>query len=112
MTDGITLIRQRAASMTNDIKAANGTHRSKQDNTLAPANATTLDQNGINTTDAVTVEDEPFVVVSQDEYSEHASAITHAKFSAGGNLIASCDMDNIVRYVWMIYWKLLLIGKY
>ncbi|CDS13469.1 hypothetical protein LRAMOSA05645 [Lichtheimia ramosa] len=99
MTDGITLIRQRAASMTNDIKAANGTHRSKQDNTLAPANATTLDQNGVNTTDAVTVEDEPFVVVSQDEYSEHASAITHAKFSAGGNLIASCDMDNIVR-IW------------
>lgn len=102
MTDGITLIRQRAASMTNDIKAAaNGTHRSKQDNALAPVNATTMDQNGTNATDTVPVEDEPFVVVSQDEYSEHASAITHAKFSAGGNLIASCDMDNIVRYVYI-----------
>lgn len=43
------------------------------------------------------VEDEPFLVVSQEEYMEHASAITHARFSSEGNLIASCDMDNIVR---------------
>lgn len=33
----------------------------------------------------------------QDEFLEHNSGIVHARFSSEGNLIASCDMDNIVR---------------
>lgn len=51
----------------------------------------------LNGMDGLVGTDEPFVIVSQEEFSEHASAITHAKFSTQGNLIASCDMDNIVR---------------
>ncbi|KAG0225073.1 WD repeat-containing protein 91 [Actinomortierella wolfii] len=43
--------------------------------------------------------DEPFVIVSQETFLEHQSGITHAKFSCEGNLIASCDAENIVR-VW------------
>ncbi|KAL0079659.1 hypothetical protein J3Q64DRAFT_1644901 [Phycomyces blakesleeanus] len=83
MTDGITLIRRRAASMTTDAKA-NG------------AKAKVGSQEKKN---EKTVPKGPFVIVSQEEFSEHASAITHAKFSTEGNLIASCDMDNIVR-IW------------
>ncbi|KAF9154434.1 WD repeat-containing protein 91 [Actinomortierella ambigua] len=43
--------------------------------------------------------DEPFVIVSQETFLEHQSGITHARFSCEGNLIASCDAENIVR-VW------------
>ncbi|KAF9975926.1 WD repeat-containing protein 91 [Actinomortierella ambigua] len=43
--------------------------------------------------------DEPFVIVSQETFLEHQSGITHACFSCEGNLIASCDAENIVR-VW------------
>ncbi|KAG9293772.1 hypothetical protein G9A89_019109 [Geosiphon pyriformis] len=44
-------------------------------------------------------ETEPFNVTSQELYLEHASGISLAKFSSEGNLIASCDVDNIVR-IW------------
>ncbi|KAI9499031.1 WD40-repeat-containing domain protein [Zychaea mexicana] len=125
MTDGITLIRRRAASMTNELKAGNGATKSKSASTdKATSTITTMmagggssmdkaaatlsvnqgsspsDPNGSAGSDVIIVDDEePFVVVSEEEYSEHASAITHAKFSSEGNLIASCDMDNIVR-IW------------
>ncbi|ORZ25829.1 hypothetical protein BCR42DRAFT_401016 [Absidia repens] len=121
MTDGISLIRKRAASMTSpqQIKA-NGT---KIDTKVSPTCTTTtlnpitatitnlshdtsLDRNSngdsvdaLDEMNDLTGTDEPFVITSQEEFSEHASAITHAKFSTQGNLIASCDMDNIVR-VW------------
>ncbi|RUS21790.1 hypothetical protein BC937DRAFT_91464 [Endogone sp. FLAS-F59071] len=42
-------------------------------------------------------DEEPFMIMSQDEFLEHNSGIVHARFSSEGNLIASCDMDNIVR---------------
>ncbi|KAI9320163.1 WD40-repeat-containing domain protein [Dichotomocladium elegans] len=115
MTDGISLIRQRAASMTNDLKSTNGIlktkHPDKPVTTVLPpadqAQSGYTDKNGrresltlASAGDNIVVgDDEPFVVVSQEEFSEHASAITHAKFSTEGNLIASCDMDNIVR-IW------------
>ncbi|CAG8538442.1 3055_t:CDS:10 [Dentiscutata erythropus] len=39
----------------------------------------------------------PFTIMNQEIYLEHASGISLAKFSHKGNLIASCDIDNIVR---------------
>ncbi|KAG2221160.1 hypothetical protein INT45_007737 [Circinella minor] len=138
MTDGISMIRRRAASMTNELKAGNGGTKSKSiekttsssssstiaGDKLVPGIVTTTSTtptptavtlhsstggttttslnptNGSLSSDGIVVdEEEPFVVVSEEEYSEHASAITHAKFSSEGNLIASCDMDNIVR-IW------------
>ncbi|CAG8478878.1 7972_t:CDS:10 [Dentiscutata heterogama] len=41
----------------------------------------------------------PFTIMNQEIYLEHASGISLAKFSHKGNLIASCDMDSIVS-VW------------
>ncbi|KAI8341688.1 hypothetical protein BC941DRAFT_414230 [Chlamydoabsidia padenii] len=139
MTDGISLIRKRAASMTtpqqnktngtkNDTKAiatcTTTTITTTAHNPITTSMTTltndtiTINNDGNNNTtnnsseinnsnnndtlngmDDLTGTDEPFVIVSQEEFSEHASAITHAKFSTQGNLIASCDMDNIVR-VW------------
>ncbi|KAI9255118.1 WD40-repeat-containing domain protein [Phascolomyces articulosus] len=123
MTDGISMIRRRAASMTNELKAGNGgtkTQKAMEKTTtstgdklvpgllstaatavVASTPATALDPaNAGSGSDIIVVdEEEPYVVVSEEEYSEHASAITHAKFSSEGNLIASCDMDNIVR-IW------------
>ncbi|RUP43684.1 WD40-repeat-containing domain protein [Jimgerdemannia flammicorona] len=48
---------------------------------------------------SIGIEEEPFMVLSQDDFLEHNSGIVHARFSSEGNLIASCDMDNIVR-IW------------
>lgn len=91
MTDGISLIRRRAASSSTDQKL------------LKPTTSVALpkksnSESTILTTKEPKNEDEPFIIVSQDEFSEHASSVTHAKFSSEGDLIASCDMDNIVRY--------------
>ncbi|ORX62125.1 WD40 repeat-like protein [Hesseltinella vesiculosa] len=80
MTDGISLIRQRAAS----IQPGQDTSKESTDDPVV----TDTMQDG-----------DSFVVLNQEEYSEHASAITHAQFSTQGTLIASCDMDNIVR-IW------------
>ncbi|KAI8371109.1 hypothetical protein BD560DRAFT_329192 [Blakeslea trispora] len=80
MTDGISLIRRRAASTSADQRSLN-----------LDANQTMKEKDF--------VEDEPFLICSQDEFLEHASAITHAKFSSQGELIASSDMDNIVK-IW------------
>ncbi|KAI8394202.1 uncharacterized protein BYT42DRAFT_488489 [Radiomyces spectabilis] len=95
VTDGISLIRQRAASMTLEPKNGAKTKAvvEKSEDPNASSENVTLEK-----AQQLSV-DEPFVVVSQEEFSEHASAITHAKFSTRGNLIASCDMDNIVR-IW------------
>ncbi|KAI8099668.1 WD40-repeat-containing domain protein [Halteromyces radiatus] len=121
MTDGISLIRKRAASMTSSQQnmtnglrsdstiSSNCTTPSTVSTTINPITATitspshdstiNTNNNTADTSNHLTETDEPFVIVSQEEFSEHASAITHAKFSIQGNLIASCDMDNIVR-VW------------
>ncbi|KAI8083856.1 WD40-repeat-containing domain protein [Thamnidium elegans] len=91
MTDGISLIRRRAASSTDQklLKPTTSVALPKKSN----SESTTI------TTKETKNEDEPFIIVSQDEFSEHASSVTHAKFSSEGDLIASCDMDNIVR-IW------------
>lgn len=96
MTDGISLIRRRAASSSTDQKL------------LKPTTSVALpkksnSESTILTTKEAKNEDEPFIIVSQDEFSEHASSVTHAKFSSEGDLIASCDMDNIVRYASKLY---------
>ncbi|KAI7874617.1 uncharacterized protein EV154DRAFT_430334 [Mucor mucedo] len=90
MTDGISMIRRRAASSSTDHHL------------LKPTTSTALPRksNSESTQHLAPIEhEEPFLIVSQDEFAEHASAITHAKFSSEGELIASCDMDNIVR-IW------------
>ncbi|CAO3617846.1 unnamed protein product [Cunninghamella echinulata] len=154
MTDGISLIRRRAASLTNShqnktngnkidtiasssstslstITTTNNTnentlteittnniekneqvnndnnstdHKDESNNSNNNKNENNQDNNfdsPASTTgnDTTTELEDLFVVVSNEEFSEHASAITHAKFSTHGNLIASCDMDNIVR-IW------------
>jgi len=41
-----------------------------------------------------------FILLSQEEYREHNSEVTHVKFSRGsGNLIASSDVDGVVK-IW------------
>lgn len=91
MTDGISMIRRRAASSSTDqhlLKPTKSTALPRKSNSESTHQISTI---------ATKEHDEPFIIVSQDEFSEHASAITHAKFSSEGDLIASCDMDNIVR---------------
>lgn len=92
MTDGISMIRRRAASSSTDqnllLKPTKSTALPRRSNSESTHHISTI---------ATKDNDEPFIIVSQDEFSEHASAITHAKFSSEGDLIASCDMDNIVR---------------
>ncbi|XP_071090534.1 WD repeat-containing protein 91-like isoform X1 [Haliotis cracherodii] len=41
----------------------------------------------------------PFLLLSQDEYAEHHSAISYGKFSVSGQYIASLDADGVVK-VW------------
>ncbi|ORY95843.1 WD40-repeat-containing domain protein [Syncephalastrum racemosum] len=95
MTDGLTMMRRRAASMNTELNG-NGATIKVDTNRLSVSDTTA---HITDSTKTPAVEDEPFLVVSQEEYMEHASAITHARFSSEGNLIASCDMDNIVR-IW------------
>ncbi|KAI7905183.1 uncharacterized protein BX663DRAFT_430763 [Cokeromyces recurvatus] len=86
MTDGISLMRNRK--------------RTIQDNQKNPiVNNPKMISSPNN--DAITSmeDEEPFLIISHEEFAEHASAITCAKFSTQGDLIASCDMDNIVR-IW------------
>ncbi|XP_014667934.1 PREDICTED: WD repeat-containing protein 91-like isoform X2 [Priapulus caudatus] len=43
----------------------------------------------------------PFLLLSQDEYREHQSAIVHCRFSPLAGMVASCDLDGIVK-VWSV----------
>ncbi|XP_061421287.1 WD repeat-containing protein 91 [Lethenteron reissneri] len=42
---------------------------------------------------------QPFLVLCQEEYSEHHSPIMHCKFDASGSRVASVDVDGVVK-VW------------
>ena len=114
MTDGISLIRRRAASSAqqNDqksLKSMSASIASIHGASVGGANtflnlpkksnseSTHKSSQSGQSQDSAKHEDEPFLIVNQEEFSEHVSAITHAKFSSQGDLIASCDMDNIVR---------------
>ncbi|KAI9468260.1 MAG: hypothetical protein EXX96DRAFT_591450 [Benjaminiella poitrasii] len=121
MTDGISMIRnRRRANPTNtqDGHQKNSTFnntktdsvakiRKSDDNSTADSESITAavdddslkSKDGTPSGDISTEDEEPFLIVSQEEFTEHASSITHAKFSSQGDLIASCDMDNIVR-IW------------
>jgi predicted nucleic acid-binding Zn-ribbon protein len=94
MTDGISLIRRRANTQDQQklLKSSSSTallpKRSSSESTHRISSP--IKENGKS-------EEEPFLIINQEEFSEHAWAITHAKFSSQGDLIASCDMDNIVR---------------
>ncbi|KAL5021151.1 hypothetical protein ScPMuIL_000306 [Solemya velum] len=41
----------------------------------------------------------PFILLSQEEYGEHHSAISYCRFSNTGNYVASVDVDGVVK-VW------------
>ncbi|KAI9361489.1 WD40-repeat-containing domain protein [Pilaira anomala] len=107
MTDGISMIRRRAASSSTEQQkllqpiTSLSPKKSASESTVAitSPSSTTTTTTTTTATKETKSEDEPFIIVSQEEFSEHASAITHAKFSSEGDLIASCDMDNIVR-IW------------
>ncbi|XP_033109772.1 WD repeat-containing protein 91-like [Anneissia japonica] len=43
--------------------------------------------------------EQPFLVLSQDEYIEHHSAVTVCKFSSSVSMVASADIDGVVK-VW------------
>jgi WD40 repeat protein len=108
MTDGISLIRRRAASSSssNNNKSVTTSISTIHAATVGGANTflnlpkrSSSESTHRSVASKTNSEDhEPFLIVNQEEFSEHASAITHAKFSSQGDLIASCDMDNIVRY--------------
>lgn len=107
MTDGISLIRRRAASSSSSSnnKSAAASISTIHAATVGGANTflnlpkrSSSESTHRSVVSKTNSEDhEPFLIVNQEEFSEHASAITHAKFSSQGDLIASCDMDNIVR---------------
>uniref|UniRef100_T1IIU8 WD repeat-containing protein 91 n=1 Tax=Strigamia maritima TaxID=126957 RepID=T1IIU8_STRMM len=41
----------------------------------------------------------PLLLLSQEDYTEHQSAITHCKFNESGSLIASSDIDGVIK-IW------------
>ncbi|XP_064631219.1 WD repeat-containing protein 91-like [Lineus longissimus] len=43
----------------------------------------------------------PFLLLSQEEYNEHHSSILHCRFSESGKVIASLDVDGIVK-IWSL----------
>jgi hypothetical protein len=109
MTDGISLIRRRAASSSSsNNKSATASISTIHAASVGGANTflnlpkrSSSESTHRSVVSKTNNEDhEPFLIVNQEEFSEHASAITHAKFSSQGDLIASCDMDNIVRQVY------------
>ena len=38
-----------------------------------------------------------FLLMSQEEYQEHQSSITHCRFSHAANMAASIDVDGVVK---------------
>ncbi|XP_060564424.1 WD repeat-containing protein 91-like [Ruditapes philippinarum] len=46
-----------------------------------------------------TIHEKPFLLLSQDEYSEHRASISYARFSNSGQYVASVDVDGVVK-VW------------
>ncbi|KAI9258270.1 WD40-repeat-containing domain protein [Sporodiniella umbellata] len=88
MTDGMSFIRRRAASstLTDPILPIRTPTRSHSTSTVSRSSTQTP-------------REEPFLIVGQADFYEHASAITHAKFSSQGDYIASCDMDHTVK-IW------------
>ncbi|ORE18816.1 hypothetical protein BCV71DRAFT_178849 [Rhizopus microsporus] len=89
MTDGISFIRRRAASTATDL----------QQKTALKSNENPKRSSSESTAIIRSMEEEPFLIVGQQDFYEHPSAITHAKFSSQGDRIASCDMDNMVK-IW------------
>ncbi|KAL4231180.1 WD repeat-containing protein 91 [Mactra antiquata] len=46
-----------------------------------------------------TIHEKPFLLLSQDKYTEHRSAVSYARFSNSGQYIGSVDVDGVVK-VW------------
>ncbi|XP_076363628.1 WD repeat-containing protein 91 isoform X1 [Tachypleus tridentatus] len=42
---------------------------------------------------------ETLILLSQEEFSEHHSCVTHCKFNSSGSMVASSDMDGVIK-VW------------
>ncbi|KAG2187953.1 hypothetical protein INT44_000703 [Umbelopsis vinacea] len=108
MTDGMTRMRRRAVSMV-DAKtrtsvgspdsSSKAETRSRRKTTQSLSLSIPEDDaiSGPSTSDSLSDSNEAFLITTQEEFFEHTSGITHAKFSSNGTTIASCDMDNIIR---------------
>ncbi|KAH8547935.1 WD40-repeat-containing domain protein [Umbelopsis sp. PMI_123] len=108
MTDGMTRMRRRAVSMVDSktrSSLASSDSSSKTDSrnrrkTTQSLSLSIPEDDGISepsTSDSLSDSNEAFLITTQEEFFEHTSGITHAKFSGNGTTIASCDMDNIIR---------------
>jgi WD40 repeat protein len=107
MTDGMSRMRRRAVSMI-DAKprsAASSSElsgkldSSRKRSSISKSKSIVEDDGGsdLSTTESLSDSNETFIITTQEEFFEHTSGITHAKFSSDGTSIASCDMDNIIR---------------
>ncbi|GAB5591944.1 hypothetical protein Unana1_06844 [Umbelopsis nana] len=107
MTDGMTRMRRRAVSMLDPKprSTASSTDSSKTETrsrrqTTRGLSLSILEDDGHSDPSSVgslSDSNEAFLITNQEEFFEHTSGITHAKFSSNGSTIASCDMDNIIR---------------
>lgn len=109
MTDGMTRMRRRAVSMvdpkprstlSNSETSSGKLEASSKKRSSVSKSKPIIEDDGdsdLSTTESVSDSNETFIITTQEEFFEHTSGITHAKFSSDGTSIASCDMDNIIR---------------
>ncbi|KAL8221763.1 UNVERIFIED_CONTAM: WD repeat-containing protein 91 [Gekko kuhli] len=64
----------------------------EQTETLMKAFGSSLDTGGIR-------QEQPFIVLSQEEYGEHHSSIMHCRVDCSGRRVASLDVDGVIK-VW------------
>ncbi|CAO3668363.1 unnamed protein product [Umbelopsis ramanniana] len=108
MTDGMTRMRRRAVSMVDSktrtslasTDSSSKTETRSRRKTTQSLSLSIPEDDGISepsTSESLSDSNEAFLITTQEEFFEHTSGITHAKFSSNGSTIASCDMDNIIR---------------
>ncbi|CAO3668486.1 unnamed protein product [Umbelopsis vinacea] len=108
MTDGMTRMRRRAVSMidpkprstASSTDSSTKTESRSRRRTTQTLSLSIPEDDGHSDRSSVgspSDSNETFLITSQEEFFEHTSGITHAKFSSNGSSIASCDMDNIIR---------------
>ncbi|KAM3580676.1 hypothetical protein VKS41_006739 [Umbelopsis sp. WA50703] len=107
MTDGMSRMRRRAVSMidakprsaVSSSELSGKLDSSRKRSSISKSKSIVEDDGGsdLSTTESLSDSNETFIITTQEEFFEHTSGITHAKFSSDGTSIASCDMDNIIR---------------
>ncbi|XP_067325254.1 WD repeat-containing protein 91 isoform X2 [Anolis sagrei] len=67
---------------------------------MPPEQAETLTKAFGSSSDAGTIrQEQPFIVLSQEEYGEHHSSIMHCRVDCSGRRVASLDVDGVIK-VW------------